>query len=187
MSRKILIVTGDGGDSYEALYACQRFAEAGWEPVIAAPSRRRLHMVIHDQEPGWDTYVERQGHSIDAHIAITAVSARDFALILIIGGRAPEYLRNDASLLALVREFAAHHRVIGAIGHGVQVLTVAGFVKDRIVTGHPHVRVEVERAGGSYADKPAVRDGQLVTAKNWKFHAEFYREVFACLNEAARV
>ena len=54
MSRKVLIVTGDGGDSYEALYACQRFQEAGWEPVVAAPSRRRLHMVIHDSEPGWD-------------------------------------------------------------------------------------------------------------------------------------
>ena len=33
MSRKVLIVTGDGGDSYEALYAYQRFQEAGWEPV----------------------------------------------------------------------------------------------------------------------------------------------------------
>ena len=26
--------------------------------------------------------------------------------MIILGGRAPEYLRNDASLLALVREFA---------------------------------------------------------------------------------
>src|SRR5882724_3796024 len=131
MSRKVLIVTGDGGDSYEALYAVQRFEEAGWEAVTAAPSRRRLHMVIHDSEPGWDTYVERQGHTVEAQIAITAVAARDFALILIIGGRAPEYLRNDASLLSLVREFASHNRVIGAIGHGVQVLTSAGFAQGR--------------------------------------------------------
>jgi len=50
MSRKVLIVTGDGGDSYEALYAYHRFLEAYWEPVLAAPSRRRLHMVFHDIE-----------------------------------------------------------------------------------------------------------------------------------------
>src|ERR1022692_3459513 len=31
MTRKVLIVTGDGGDSYETLYACQRFQEAHWE------------------------------------------------------------------------------------------------------------------------------------------------------------
>jgi len=186
MSRKVLIVTGDGGDSYETLYACQRFQEAGWEPVVAAPARRRLHMVIHDHEPGWETYVERAGHSVDAHIAITAVSARDFALILIVGGRAPEYLRNDASLISLVREFASHQRVIGAIGHGVQVLAAAGLVKGRKLTGHPNVYVEVEREGGIYLNKPAVRDGRLITAQGWKHHPDFYREVMACLSEPAR-
>jgi len=35
MSR-ILIVTGDGGESYEALYAVHRFEEEGWMPVVAA-------------------------------------------------------------------------------------------------------------------------------------------------------
>jgi len=82
------------GDSYEALYAYHRFLEAYWEPVLAAPSRRRLHMVFHDTEPGWETYVERVGHCIEADVAITAVAAKEFAAIVILGGRAPEYLRN---------------------------------------------------------------------------------------------
>jgi protease I len=187
MSKKVLIVTGDGGDSYEALYATQRFQEAGWEPVIAALARRRLHMVIHDHETGWDTYVERTGHAVDAHVAITAVSARDFALILIIGGRAPEYLRNDASMISLVREFASHNRVICAVGHGVQVLAAAGLVRGKTLTGHPNVCVEVEREGGVYSTKPAFRDGRTITAQGWKYHPEFYREVFICLSEQTRV
>jgi len=181
MSRKVLIVTGDAGDSYEALYAYHRFKEAYWEPVVAAPSRRRLHMIFHDTEPGWETYVERQGHCIEADVAITAVAARDFAAILILGGRAPEYLRNDASMISLVREFADQDKCIFAIGHGIQVLTAAGLTKGRKVTGHAHVRIEVERSGGTYLSKPAVRDGRLITAQTWKDHPEFYREVFACL------
>jgi protease I len=181
MSKKILIVTGDGGDSYEALYAYHRFLEARWEPVIAAPSRRRLHMVIHDSEPGWETYVERQGYSIEPDVAITAVAAREFAAIIILGGRAPEYLRNDASVLSLVREFAEQDKCICAIGHGIQVLTAAGLTKGRNVTCHAHVRIEVERSGGCYVAKPAVRDGKLVTAQTWRAHPEFYREIFACL------
>jgi protease I len=181
MSRKVLIVTGDGGDSYEALYAYHRFLEARWEPVIAAPSRRRLHMVVHDFEPGWETYVERQGLYVDADVAITAVAAREFAAIIILGGRAPEYLRNDASLIDLVREFARQEKVICAIGHGIQVLAAADLLKGRHVTCHVHVRVEVERNGGNYVNKPVVRDGRLITAQTWKAHPEFYREVFGCL------
>jgi protease I len=181
MSRKVLIVTGDGGDSYEALYAYHRFKEAMWEPVVAAPSRRRLHMVVHDSEPGWETYVERPGHVIEADMAITAVAAREFAAILILGGRAPEYLRNDSSLLALVREFADYDKCICAIGHGVQVLTAAGITKGRTMTCHSHVRIEVERSGAVYLNKPAVRDGRMITAQTWRAHPEFYREVFGCL------
>jgi hypothetical protein len=32
----ILIVTGDAGESYEALYAVHRFREEGWPVTIAA-------------------------------------------------------------------------------------------------------------------------------------------------------
>ncbi|HWB84053.1 MAG TPA: DJ-1/PfpI family protein [Bryobacteraceae bacterium] len=181
MSRKILIITGDGGDSYEALYAYHRFLEARWEPIVAALSRRRLHMVIHDFEPGWETYIERPGYILDANVAVTAVAAKEFAAVMILGGRAPEYLRNDASVLSLVREFAAQDKCIFAIGHGIQVLTAAGLTQGRTVTCHEHVRIEVERSGGVYSSRQAVRDGKLVTAQTWKSHPEFYREIFACL------
>ena len=181
MTRKILIVTGDGGNSYEALYAYQRFLEARWEPVVAAPSRRRLHLVLHDVEPGWETYIERPGNSIEADVAITAVAARDFAALIILGGRAPEYLRNDSSVLSLAVEFADQDKCIGAIGHGIQILTAAALTIGRTVTSHPNVRIEVERSGGIWVNKPAVRDRKLVTAQSWKSHPEFYREVFVCL------
>ena len=186
MSRKIVILTGDGGDSYEALYAYQRFLEARWEPLIAAPARRQLHLMIHDREPGWSTYVERTGHVMEADVAITAVAAREFAALVIVGGRAPEYLRNDPSVLSLVREFAQQDKCICAIGHGIQLLTAAGLTNGRTLTGHPHVQIEVERGGGKFLSKPAVRDGKLITAQTWRAHPEFYREVFLCLGEIAR-
>ena len=181
MSRKVLLVTGDGGDSYEVLYAYHRFQEAHWEPVVAATSRRRLHMVVHDAEAGWETYVERPGHCLESDVAITAVTAREFAAIVILGGRAPEYLRNDASVLDLIREFAKQEKCIFAIGHGIQLLAAADLIKGRTVACHPHVRIDVERSGGTYSPKPAIRDGKIVTGQTWQSHPEFYREVFGCL------
>lgn len=181
MSRKVLIVTGDGGDSYEVLYAYQRFLEARWEPVVAAPSRRRLHLVLHDTEPGWETYTERPGNSFEADVAITAVAARDFAALVILGGRAPEYLRNDTSVLSLACEFSDQDKCICALGHGIQILTAAGLTVGRTLTSHPNVRIEVERSGGNWVNKPAVRDRKLVTGQSWRCHPDFYREILACL------
>ena len=86
---KILVVTGDGGEAYEALYAVHRLREAGYIPVVAAPSRRRLHLVMHDFEPGWDTYVERPGYGLDAEITFGDVRPADYTAMLLLGGRAP--------------------------------------------------------------------------------------------------
>ncbi len=180
---KILIVTGDAGESYEALYAVHRMREAGHTPVVAAPSRRRLHLVMHDFEPGWDTYIERAGYGLEADIAFDELRPAEYDAILILGGRAPEYLRNNALLLKIVREFAEAGKWIFSICHGIQILTAAGLVKGRRVTCYEHVRSEVEQCGGTWQTPQAVRDGRFVTAQTWQSHPEFYREVFACLAE----
>lgn len=179
---KILVVTGDAGESYEALYAVHRFREAGDEPVVAAPSRRRLHMVMHDFEPGWDTYIERPGYGLEADLDFSQVDAAQYDAILLLGGRAPEYLRNDARLIAIVKQFHDASKWVFAICHGVQILAAAGLAKGRNVTCYEHVKLEAEQAGGTFCTPQAVRDGRIVTGQTWQSHPEFYREVFRCLN-----
>jgi len=182
--RKVLVVTGDGGESYEALYAVHRLREAGYEPLVAAPSRRRLHLVIHDFEPGWDTYVERPGYGLEADLTIDDVKTADYCAILLLGGRAPEYLRNNARLVEIAREFARSGKWLFAICHGVQVLTVAGLAAGKRMTCYEHVRSEIEAAGGTFCRDEAVRDGKMVTAQTWQSHPEFYREIMGCLAES---
>src|SRR4051794_23678154 len=182
---KILIVTGDGGESYETLYAIHRFEEEGWKAKIAAPSRRRLHLVMHDFEPGWDTYVERPGYCVDADLAFDDVQVADFDAVLLLGGRAPEYLRNSAKLLDMVREFDRQEKWVFAICHGVQILAAAGLARGKRVTCYEHVRLEAEQAGATFVDQQAVRDGQIITAQTWQSHPAFYREIFAQLSGKA--
>ena len=183
---KILIVTGDGGECHETLYAFHRFREAGYLPEIAAPSRKRLHLVMHDFEPGWDTYIERQGYQVESQLSFDEVEVDDYEAILIIGGRAPEYLRNDQRVLSIVRKFEARGKWLFAICHGVQVLVSAGLVKGVRLTAYEHVRFEVEAGGGTYiSEKQALRDGKIVTGQTWQSHPEFYREVFTCLRSVA--
>jgi protease I len=178
---KVLIITGDGGESYETLYALHRIREEGYEAVVAAPSRRRLHLVIHDFEPGWDTYIEKPGYGVSSDITIAEVRAADFDAILIMGGRAPEYLRIDKTLLSLTQDFAHLGKWVFSICHGIQILAAADLLKGKRVTCYEHIRWEVETVGGTWCKEQAVRDGNFVTAQTWESHPEFYRELMACL------
>ena len=181
-SKKILILTGDAGESFEILFAVHRMKEAGYIPVIAAPSVRRLNLVIHDFEPGWDTYVERKGYLVESEISFADVTIGDYEALLIPGGRAPEYLRNDSDVIKIVRAFSESNKYIFAICHGVQILLTADLVYKKKIACYEHVKFEVESCGGIYiTPDEAVRDGKIITGKTWQSHPEFYRIVFECL------
>lgn len=187
-NKKILIITGDAGESFEILYACHRLREAGYEPVIAAPSVRRMNLVIHDFEPGWDTYVERVGYIVESDISFDDVDPADYRAILFPGGRAPEYLRNDVRVISIAKEFYNSDKYVFAICHGVQILVTAGLVENRKVACYEHVKFEVESCGGIYVTPDeAVKDGRIVTGKTWQSQPEFYKLVFSCLKETEKV
>jgi protease I len=183
--KKILIITGDAGESFEILYASHRLREAGYIPVIAAPAVKRMNLVMHDFEPGWDTYIERMGYIIESDISFDEVKPADYHAVLIPGGRAPEYLRNDVRVIKIVKDFYDSNKYIFAICHGVQILVTAGLVNKKNIACYEHVKFEVEACGGHYiTPDEAVKDGKIVTGKTWQSHPEFYKIVFSCLENA---
>lgn len=183
-TKKILIITGDAGESYETLFAIHRFRESYYEPVIASNKVKRLNLVIHELEPGWDTYRERPGYCVPSDISFGDVDVSDYDAVLLIGGRAPEFLRHDPQVLRILKEFDQQQKWLFAICHGIQILTVAGLVKGKKVTCYEHVHSEAEAYGATYIrSEEAVRDGRLVTGQTWQSHPEFYRLVFQCLME----
>ena len=180
MTAKILVIVGDGGESYETWFAVHRFQEAGYGTHVAALSKKRLHLVMHDFEPGWDTYVERPGYAMESDLTFDQVVVSNYAAVLCIGGRAPEYLRNNPRVLEILQEFDRADKSIFAICHGLQLLASAGLLQGRTVTCYEHVRKDVETCGATYVAQDAVRDGRYVSAPTWVQHPQFYREIFRC-------
>ncbi|MEI9944416.1 MAG: DJ-1/PfpI family protein [Chitinophagaceae bacterium] len=186
-TKKILIITGDAGESFEILYACHRLKEAGYQPVIAAPDVKRLNLVIHDFEPGWDTYVERKGYILESEIPFDEVNPADYKAVLCPGGRAPEYLRNDQRVINIVKEFYDSGKYVFAICHGVQILITCGLVDKRNIACYYNIKFEVESCGGVYVESDeAVKDGRVVSGKTWQSQPEFYKIVLNCLKETER-
>jgi protease I len=181
MPKKILIITDDAGESLEIYYAKQRFLEAGYTPVIASTQKKLLNGVLHDFEPGWNTYVERPGYRIQSDVTFAKAKAKDYVGVMLIGGRAPEFLRHDKKVVRLVQDFARKDKWIFSVCHGIQILIAAGLAKGRKLTCYCNVRLEVELAGGTWVNKESVVDGRIVSAQTWQSHPEFYRDVMACL------
>ena len=178
MSKKILIVTDDAGESHEILYAKHRFQEAGWGAVIAATQKKRLNAVIHDFHPDWNTYIEKPGYLIESDVTFGQVKVKDYTAIMLIGGRAPEFLRHNARLIKIVQDFHRQKKWIFSICHGIQILIAAGLVKGKKLTCYENVRLELEHGGGAWVNQPSVVDGNIVSAQTWESHPEFYRHIF---------
>ena len=81
--------------------------------------------------------------------------------------------------MKIVKYFFSANKPVGAICHGIQILTAAGVVKGRKLTAYPAVGPEVTLAGGEFQSIPvdgAYVDGNLVTFPAWPAHPSFIRE-----------
>lgn len=182
---RVLILTGDAGEELEVYYLLYRLREAGYEVDVAAPERKRLELVVHDFEPGWDTYVERPGRGIQADLAFADVDPERYAGVLIPGGRAPEVIRNDPDVRRIIAHFFEQELPVGHLCHGVQVPAVAGYVRGRKVSAYPPLAPDIEAVGGEFVDGPDVVDGAMVSARGWEDLAEFGKAFIGLLERSA--
>ncbi len=178
---KVLMLTGDGGESLEVMYPYQRLLEAGHEVTIAAPSAKKIQTVVHDFEEGFDTYTEKRGYLVPADVAFSDVDPEDYDALLIPGGRAPEYIRNDEDVKRIVRHFFEEDVPVAAICHAPLILANAGVAEGRSMAAYPALQPDVEVAGGTFVDREAVVDGKLVTSRAWPDHPGFMREFLKML------
>ncbi len=179
---KLLFLVGDYVEDYEIMVPFQALAMVGYECVAVCPGKASGETVataIHDFE-GAQTYSEKPGHNFRLNGTLDGVSVEDFAGLVIPGGRAPEYLRLDERVLAIVRGFAAAEKPIAAVCHAAQLLAAADVIRGKRLQAYPACKPEVLAAGGEW-DEPsagldsACTDGKLVTAPAWPAHPAWLR------------
>ena len=184
MSR-VLILAGDAAEDLETMFIKYRLAEAEYEPHIAAPTMRPIKLVVHDFEPGWDTYVERPGRTCPVDVSFADVLPEEYAALVIPGGRAPEFIRVDPHVARIVEHFFAEGKPVGTLCHGPQVPAALGLLRGRKSAGFGALAPDIEMAGGEFVDGPAVVDGNMVSCRGWGDLAEWSRAFLELLDRAA--
>jgi len=180
---RVLIITGDAGEALEVYYPLQRFQEEGWQVGVAAPSRKRIQLVVHDFEPLMETYTEKLGYGLKVQMSFADVRADDYDGLVIPGGRAPEYIRNVPGCVELIGDFNRQGKPIAAICHAVLCLIPAGVVAGRRLTAYPQLAPDVTAAGGTFVDDVVVVDGNLVTARAWPDNPAWMREFIRLIKQ----
>ncbi|NMY49806.1 DJ-1/PfpI family protein [Pseudomonas sp. WS 5011] len=174
-AKKILMLVGDYVEDYEVMVPFQALLMVGHQVHAVCPDKtagQSVRTAIHDFE-GEQTYSEKPGHNFALNFDFDQVKAEHYDALLIPGGRAPEYLRLNAQVLALVQAFDKAGKPIAAVCHGAQLLAAAGVLKGRECSAYPACGPEVTLAGGRYMDiavDQAHVQGNLVTAPAWPAH-----------------
>ncbi|MBR7827862.1 DJ-1/PfpI family protein [Actinospica sp. MGRD01-02] len=184
---RILILTGDAAEDLEVMYPYQRLLEEGYEVDIAAPTKKKLQFVVHDFVDGFDTYTEKPGHSWPADLAFAEVDPSDYAAVVVPGGRAPEYLRNDPECQRIIRHFFADDKPVAQLCHGPLIAAAAGVLSDRRSSAYPALAPDITAAGAQFVDGEAVVDGTLVSGRAWPDHPAWMREFIRILRAKAPV
>lgn len=184
MNEKVLIIVGDASETMDTMYPYYRLQEAGFQPVVAGPQKRRFQMVMHEVKPGWTITKEWEGYTIEADVAFADVDPAEYVGIFFSGGRAPEYIRYDEDLMRITRHFFEASKPIACVCHGVEIPARAGCVKGRRMATVPKCRFDLEACGGVFVDEACVIDGNLVSGRTYHDHGRYIGPWIRMLEEA---
>jgi protease I len=182
---KVLLLAGDAAESLEVMYPYQRLIEEGYEVDIAAPSVKKLQFVVHDFVEEFDTYTEKLGYTWPADVAFADVDPSQYVALVIPGGRAPEYIRNDPDVQRIVRHFMNGDLPVAITCHAPLVMAAAGALEGRRTAAFPALEADVKAAGAEFVNSAGVVDGQMVSARAWDDNPAWMREFIEILRAKA--
>lgn len=164
---RALIVSADHFEDTELLVPFYRLEEEGLEVDVASIARGKIH--------------GKHGYEVVVNKAMRDVSADDYDLLVLPGGKAPATLRKEQAAVAIAQDFMRRNKPVAAICHGPQILITAGVMQGRRATCYHSVAEELQAAGALYEDREVVVDDKLVTSRHPADLPAFMREMVRLL------
>ena len=166
--KSLLMFVEDVYEDLELWYPRLRLIEAGARVVVAGPEKGA-------------TYKANNSYPCRADAAIADMRAADFDGVVIPGGFAPDKLRRDPHLLAIVRECAESGKLVAAICHGGWICASAGVLQGIRTTGSRGIKDDLENAGAVWEDASLVVDRNFVSSRSPDDLPDFCRGIIAFL------
>jgi len=151
--KTVAILAADEYEDLELLYPALRFQEAGANVMVVG-------------RPGCpDEVKSKHGYAFPVTHRANEVSPAQVDVVICPGGWAPDELRRDETILALVRGVWEKGGIVASICHGAWVPISAKIVKGRTMTAYRPVKDDIENAGATFVNQEVVVDGNLITSR----------------------
>lgn len=147
-----LVLIDDGFQDAEVIYPMYRLQEAGFEVQLVGPEAGK-------------GIVGKYGYPLVSDLAAADVRLESSDVVIIPGGWAPSHMRVKPAFVRIVQDAMRRGVVVAAICHAGQLLVEADVVSGRTLTSYIGVRRDLQNAGATWLDQPAVVDGNLVTSR----------------------
>jgi len=166
MTRKAVILTGKLVQDHEYTYPYYRLQEEGYEVDVAVRGKETVQGII--------------GVKVEPTRDIPELKVEDYDLLVLPGGaKAMEYMRQDNEILKFIADFHKAGKIIASICHGAQLLISANVVKGKKISGYYSIKDDINNAGATYVDGPAVVDSKIITSPHYKHLGPWMKETIA--------
>ena len=170
---KIAVLVENYYQELEVWYPLLRCREAGADAFTVAA------------EAG-QTYKSKLGYPVVADRSIDSVRSEDLDAVVIPGGWAPDFLRQDERMVGLVRQMDRQGKVVASICHAGWMLCSARILKGRRATSYKSIRDDMINAGADYRDEEVVVDGNLITSRTPQDLPAFCREILRLVSSSKK-
>jgi protease I len=166
----ILFLVGPGFEDLEFWVPLMRLQEAGADVIVAGIT-------------GGETYRGKTSLSATADIGFDDVDADEYDGLVIPGGWAPDKIRRYESVKRFVADFYHQGKVIGMICHAGLVGISAGIVSGLEATGSEGIKDDLQNAGATWKNLPALRSRNVVWGRVVADIPDFCRELVKAFDE----
>ena len=112
-----------------------------------------------------EEYIGKKGTKIKADKSTDSVLAKDYVGLVIPGGWAPDKMRMNEKMVQFIVDINVKNLPIACICHGGSMLVEADIIKGKKLTSYASIKTDLINAGGRWADKEVVVDGNLITSR----------------------
>lgn len=115
------------------------------------------------------------GMKVTPDAKVGQVDAKEYDLLVLVGGTGSMELRKEPKVIEVVREFDREGKLIGAICVAPTILAESGVLNGKEATVWPSPKTIdiLERSGATYVKKDIVKHRNIITAKGPSVAREF--------------